>query len=52
LKRKGKLSARPRLTSISTHLLTAAAAVEALACLAAMEREALPPTINLDEIDP
>ena len=34
------------------HLLTAAAAVEALACLAAMERRALPPTINLDHPDP
>jgi 3-oxoacyl-[acyl-carrier-protein] synthase II len=38
--------------SMTGHLLTAAAAVEALACLAAMEREALPPTINLDEVDP
>ena len=34
------------------HLLTAAAAVEALACLIAMERGALPPTINLDDPDP
>jgi 3-oxoacyl-[acyl-carrier-protein] synthase II len=38
--------------SMTGHLLTAAAAVEALACLAAMERRALPPTINLDEPDP
>ncbi len=38
--------------SMTGHLLTAAAAVEALACLAAMEREALPPTINLHEVDP
>ncbi len=38
--------------SMTGHLLTAAAAVEALACLAAMERGALPPTINLDEPDP
>ena len=34
------------------HLLTAAAAVEALACLVAMERGAVPPTINLDDPDP
>jgi 3-oxoacyl-[acyl-carrier-protein] synthase II len=38
--------------SMTGHLLTAAAAVEALACLAAMERGAVPPTINLDEPDP
>jgi 3-oxoacyl-[acyl-carrier-protein] synthase II len=38
--------------SMTGHLLTAAAAVEALACLAAMERGALPPTINLHEPDP
>jgi 3-oxoacyl-[acyl-carrier-protein] synthase II len=34
------------------HLLSAAAAVEALACLVALERQALPPTINLDDPDP
>jgi 3-oxoacyl-[acyl-carrier-protein] synthase II len=38
--------------SMTGHLLTAAAAVEALACLVAMERKALPPTINLCEPDP
>ncbi|MBV9124214.1 MAG: beta-ketoacyl-[acyl-carrier-protein] synthase family protein [Planctomycetes bacterium] len=38
--------------SITGHLLTAAAAVEALACLVALERHALPPTINLDDPDP
>ena len=38
--------------SMTGHLLTAAAAVEALACLVAMERRAVPPTINLDEPDP
>jgi 3-oxoacyl-[acyl-carrier-protein] synthase II len=38
--------------SMTGHLLTAAAAVEALACLIAMERGALPPTINLDDPDP
>jgi 3-oxoacyl-[acyl-carrier-protein] synthase II len=34
------------------HMLTGAAAVEALACLVAIERHALPPTINLDDPDP
>jgi 3-oxoacyl-[acyl-carrier-protein] synthase II len=38
--------------SVTGHLLTAAAAVEALACVAAMRRRAVPPTINLDEPDP
>ena len=38
--------------SMTGHLLTAAAAVEALACLVAMERAVLPPTINLHEPDP
>ena len=38
--------------SMTGHLLTAAAAVEALACLAAMDRGAVPPTINLDDPDP
>ncbi|HEV3202738.1 MAG TPA: beta-ketoacyl-[acyl-carrier-protein] synthase family protein [Gemmataceae bacterium] len=38
--------------SMTGHLLTAAAAVEALACLIAIERSALPPTINLLEPDP
>jgi 3-oxoacyl-[acyl-carrier-protein] synthase II len=38
--------------SMMGHLLTAAAAVEALACLVAMGRGALPPTINLHEPDP
>jgi 3-oxoacyl-[acyl-carrier-protein] synthase II len=38
--------------SMTGHLLTAAAAVEAAACLAAMDRGALPPTINLEEPDP
>jgi 3-oxoacyl-[acyl-carrier-protein] synthase II len=38
--------------SMTGHLLTAAAAVEALACLVAMERRAVPPTINLDNPDP
>ena len=34
------------------HLLTAAGAFECLVCLAAIERRAIPPTINLDAIDP
>ncbi len=38
--------------SMTGHLLTAAAAVEALACLVAMQRRALPPTINLHQPDP
>jgi 3-oxoacyl-[acyl-carrier-protein] synthase II len=38
--------------SMTAHLLTAAAAVEALACLVAMENRAVPPTINLHEPDP
>jgi 3-oxoacyl-[acyl-carrier-protein] synthase II len=38
--------------SMTGHLLTAAAAVEAVACLAALERQALPPTINLRDPDP
>ena len=38
--------------SMTGHCLTAAAAVEALACLIAMQRGALPPTINLNDADP
>jgi 3-oxoacyl-[acyl-carrier-protein] synthase II len=38
--------------SMTGHLLSAAAAMEALACLVALERQAIPPTINLDEPDP
>jgi 3-oxoacyl-[acyl-carrier-protein] synthase II len=38
--------------SMTGHLLTGAAAVEAAACLAALERQAVPPTVNLDEPDP
>jgi 3-oxoacyl-[acyl-carrier-protein] synthase II len=38
--------------SMTGHLLTAAAALEAVACLVALDRQALPPTINLDNPDP
>jgi 3-oxoacyl-[acyl-carrier-protein] synthase II len=38
--------------SMTGHCLTAAAAVEALACLVAIEHRAIPPTINLDDPDP
>jgi 3-oxoacyl-[acyl-carrier-protein] synthase II len=38
--------------SITGHLLTAAAAMEALACIIAMQRRSVPPTINLENIDP
>ncbi len=34
------------------HMLTAAGAFECLACLAAIERRAIPPTVNLDAVDP
>jgi 3-oxoacyl-[acyl-carrier-protein] synthase II len=38
--------------SMTGHLLSAAAAVESLACLAAIEHQKIPPTINLDTPDP
>jgi 3-oxoacyl-[acyl-carrier-protein] synthase II len=37
--------------SMTGHLLTAAGAIEAMACIAAMKHGAIPPTINLDEPD-
>ena len=37
--------------SMSGHLISAASAFEALACLAAIDRGFLPPTINLDQPD-
>ena len=36
---------------MSGHLISAAAAFEALACLVAIQRNIVPPTINLDEPD-
>ena len=38
--------------SMTGHLLGAAAAVEALACIFAIEKEIVPPTINVEEVDP
>ncbi len=37
--------------SMSGHLVSGAAAFEAVACLAAMDRSAVPPTVNLDNPD-
>ena len=37
--------------SMSGHLVSAAAAFEAVACLAAIQRQAIPPTVNLDHPD-
>ena len=38
--------------SMTGHLLTAAGAMEAIAGLAAIENQAIPPTINLEDPDP
>lgn len=38
--------------SMSGHLVSGAAAFEALVCLAAIDRQAVPPTVNLDDPDP
>jgi 3-oxoacyl-[acyl-carrier-protein] synthase II len=38
--------------SMTGHLVSAAAAIEAVICIAAIERQALPPTTNLDTPDP
>ncbi|MFN4257695.1 MAG: beta-ketoacyl-[acyl-carrier-protein] synthase family protein [Gemmataceae bacterium] len=38
--------------SMTGHLLSGAAAMNALACIVALRQQALPPTINLDEPDP
>jgi len=38
--------------SMTGHLLSAAAAVEAVACIVAIRDQVIPPTINLQDIDP
>lgn len=38
--------------SMTGHLISAAAAIEAIACIAAIQNQAVPPTINLDDPDP
>ena len=38
--------------SMTGHLVSGAAAFEALVCLAAIDRQAVPPTLNLDDPDP
>ena len=38
--------------SLTGHLLSAAAAIEAVACLVAIEEQLVPPTINLEDPDP
>jgi 3-oxoacyl-[acyl-carrier-protein] synthase II len=38
--------------SMTGHLLSAASAIEAVACLASLRHQAVPPTLNLDEVDP
>ena len=38
--------------SMSGHLVSGAAAFELLACLVALEHQAVPPTVNLDDPDP
>jgi 3-oxoacyl-[acyl-carrier-protein] synthase II len=38
--------------SMTGHLVSASAAVEAVICIAALDRQAIPPTINLDQPDP
>ena len=38
--------------SMTGHLISAMSLIEAVACLAAFKRQAVPPTINLDDPDP
>lgn len=40
------------IKALTGHLLSGAAAIEAVACLMAMEKQLVPPTVNLEEIDP
>lgn len=46
---KIKISATKSMTG---HLLGAAGAIEAIACIKAIEQDTIPPTINLNETDP
>ncbi len=51
----GEFAARVPVSStkgMTGHLICAAAAMETMACIAAFENQAIPPTINLDELDP
>jgi 3-oxoacyl-[acyl-carrier-protein] synthase II len=51
----GEQASRTAVSStkgMTGHLICAAAAVETIACLAALEHQAVPPTINLDDLDP
>ncbi len=38
--------------SMTGHLLSAASAIEAVVCLTALRHQAIPPTLNLDDVDP
>ncbi|WP_397568740.1 beta-ketoacyl-[acyl-carrier-protein] synthase family protein [Schlesneria sp. T3-172] len=38
--------------SLTGHLLSAAAAIEAVTCLVSLEKQLIPPTVNLDNTDP
>lgn len=40
------------IKSMAGHALAASSAIEAAACLIALKKQAIPPTINLDSIDP
>jgi 3-oxoacyl-[acyl-carrier-protein] synthase II len=52
------LGSRTELTPVTStksmtgHLVSAAAAIEAIACIAAIQQQAIPPTANLDHPDP
>ena len=51
----GEATARVPVSSVKSmtgHLLSGAAALNAVACLAALQAQAVPPTINLDHPDP
>ena len=51
----GEAASRTAVSStkgMTGHLICAAAAVEGIACIASFENNAVPPTINLDNLDP